>query len=124
VRRAQGSITVKKHDDASKRAAALVQQAIDVLQHAENAPDSPVNTFLPAKERRKFRRAAARLRLGKAEPRYKNLHTAEQLADIYERTVQRDEILEQALGDFKRITLDLGRTLEECGPEVAKTLDR
>jgi hypothetical protein len=111
------------HDDASKRAAALVQQAIDVLQRAENAPDSPVNTFLPAKERRKFRRAAARLRLGKAEPRYKNLHIAEQLAEIYERTVQRDEILEQAFGDFKRITLDLGRALEECGPEVATTLD-
>ena len=116
-------MTVMKNDNASERAAALVHQAVDVLQRADEAPHSPVNTFLPAKLRRAFRRTAARLRQGKAEPRYRNLHTAEELADIYERTVRRDEILEQALRDFQQITRDLGRVLEENDPEVGKTLD-
>lgn len=110
-------------DNASERAVALVHQALDLLQRAEDAPASPVNTFLTAKRRRALRRAAARLRLGKAEPRYKNLHTAEELAAIYERTVQRDEILEQAAVDFKRITRDLGRLLEEDNPELRKTME-
>jgi hypothetical protein len=115
-------MTAMKNDNASERAAALVHEALDVLQRAANAPDSPVNTFLPAKLRRGFRRAAERLRRRKAQPRYRNLHTSEELADVYERTVQRDEILEQALRDFKRITLDLGRVLEENGPEVGKAI--
>ena len=116
-------MTVMKNEKASERAAALVREAVDVLQRADKAPDSPVNSFLPAKLRRRFRRAAERLRLGKAQPRYRNLHTSEELADIYERTVQRDEILEQALRDFKRITRDLGRVLEENDPEVGKAIE-
>jgi len=112
-----------KNDNASERAAALVHEAVDVLQRADNAPVSPVNTFLPAKLRREFRRRAKHLRLGKAQPRYRNLHTSEQLADIYERTVRRDEILEQGLKDFQRITRDLGRILEENAAEVGKAID-
>ena len=118
-----GSMTVMKNDHASERAAALVHEAVDVLQRADKAPDSPVNTILPAELRRKLRRAARRLRLGKAQPRYRNLHTSEELADIYERTVQRDEILEQALRDFKRITWDLGRVLAGNDPEVGKAIE-
>ena len=117
-------MTVMKNDNASERAAALVREAVDVLQRADNCPQSPVNTFLPANLRRRFRRAARRLRQGKAQPRYRNLHTAEELADIYERTAQRDEILEQALKEFKRITRDLGRVLQEDGPEAGKAIDR
>jgi hypothetical protein len=82
-------MTVMKKDDASQRATALVQEAIDVLQRTGNASDSPVNAFLPAKGRRELRRSAARLRQQKVEPRYKNLHSAEELAGIYERTAQR-----------------------------------
>lgn len=113
-----------KQVNASQRAAALIHEAIDVLQRADHAPHSPVNTFLTAKLRRECRRTAARLRQHKALPRYGNLHTAEELADIYERTVQRDEILEQALRDFRRITLDLGRVMDESAtdPEVGKTI--
>jgi hypothetical protein len=116
-------MTVMKNDNASERAVALVREAVDVLQRAGNAPDSPVNTFLTAKMRREFRRDAKRLRQRKSQPRYRNLHTAEELADIYERTVQRDEILEQGFGDFKRITRDLDRLLEENGPEVEKAIE-
>lgn len=116
-------MTVMKNDNAAERAAALVHEALDVLQRAGNAPDSPVNTFLPAKLRREFRRGAERLRRRKAQPRYRNLHTSEELADIYERTVRRDEIIEQGRRDFKRITRDLGRVLEENDPEVGKAME-
>lgn len=118
-----GSIDVMKNENASQRAVALVQEAVDVLLRAENAPDSPVNAFLPAKRRREFRRAARRLRERKAQPRYRNLHTSEELAEIYERTVQRDDILEQGLSDFKRITQDLGRLVEENDPEVKRAIE-
>src|SRR3954469_187308 len=112
-----------KNDNAPQRAATLGQEAVGVLLGAEKAPDSPVNAFLPAKRRREFRRAAMRLRQRKAQPRYKNLHTAEELADIYERTVQRDAILEQGLSDFKRITQDLGRLVEENDPAVEQAIE-
>lgn len=77
-----------KNNNASQRATALVQEAVDVLQRAGNAPDSPVNAVLPAKQRRELRRLAVRLRQRKAQPRYTNLHTSDELADICERTVQ------------------------------------
>jgi len=112
-----------KNDNAPKRAAALVHQAVDVLQRASHAPASQVNALVPANVRRKLRRAARRLRLGKSQPRYTNLHTSEELADIYDRTVERDEILEQALRDFQRITRELGCVLEENDPEVGTTLE-
>jgi hypothetical protein len=112
-----------KNLTAPERAVALVYEALDVLQRADNAPDSPVNTLLPAKQRRELRRSAKRLRQGKSQPRFRNLHTAEELADIYERTVQRDEIMEKGVRDFQRITQDLGRILEENDPEVGKALD-
>ena len=108
--------------NASQRAVALVNEALDVLQRAEHAPASPVNTFLTKEMRSKLRRAAKRLRQRKLQPRYKNLHSPEELAAIYEQTVQRDEILEKGQRDFQRITLDLGRVLQENDPEVATAI--
>jgi hypothetical protein len=112
-----------KKTDASERAAALVHQAIDVLQRAVHAPASPVNAFVPAKGRRQLRRDAARLRAGKVLPRYLNLHSSEELAGVYEQTARRDEILEQAVAEFRQITFELGRVLEENDPAVRATLD-
>jgi hypothetical protein len=80
------------------------------------------NTFLTAKRRRALRRDAARLRLGKTEPRYTNLHTAEELAALYERTVQRDEIFEQSVRDFKRIARELDRIREEYPAEIQEAM--
>jgi hypothetical protein len=117
-----GSITVMKNDNASQRAVALVQEAVDVLQRAGSAPDSPVTTFTPPKERRELRRLAMRLRQRKAQPHYRNLHTSDELADICERTVQRDDMIEQAQDDFQRVTLELGRIVEENGPEVREAV--
>lgn len=110
-------------NDASERAAALVHQAVDVLQRATYAPGSPVSAFTPAKVRRQLRRSAARLRAGKSQPRYLNLHSPEELAGVYERTVRRDEILEQAGEELRQITFELGRVLEENDPAVQETLD-
>jgi hypothetical protein len=116
-------MTTMKDDNASERAAALINEAIDVLQRADHAPYSPVSTFMTARLRRELRRGAQRLRRHQMQPRYSNLHTPEQLADIYERTAQRDEILEQGIRDFERIALELGRVLEEHGSEALKTVD-
>lgn len=120
---ASGFHTVMKEDNVSERAAALLHQALDVLQRAENAPDSPVNTFVPGKMRRLLRRGAERLRRGEAQPKYKNLFTAGQLADIYQQTILRDEILDQANAEFLRIGREIGRAIEEDGPAVRKTFE-
>jgi hypothetical protein len=112
-----------KDDNASERAAALLQQTIDVLQRAGNAPDSPVNTFVPAKMRRHLRRGVERLRSGEAQPKYKNLFTAGQLADIYEQTIRRDEIRDQTHAEFIRIGREIGRAIQEDSPGVRKTFE-
>jgi hypothetical protein len=109
-------------DNTSERAVALVHQYLDLLRRAEDAPASPVNAFLTAKRRRALRRDAARLRQGKTEPRYKNLHTAEQLAALYERTAQRDEMFEQSVRDFKRIARELDRIREEHPAELQEAM--
>jgi hypothetical protein len=111
-----------KNDNASERAVALMHEALDVLQRVEQAPDSPVNTFLTAEKRRRLLRDAKRLRKRQVEPRYKNLHNAEELAVIYERTVQRDEIREQGQKDLQRISVELKRIRTEKDPEVEKAM--
>jgi len=115
-------MTAMKNQNASQLATALVEEAVDVLQRAAKAPDAPVNDFQPAKERRELRRLAMRLRQGKARPRYRNLHTSDQLADICERTVQRDEILEEVSADFLRITRDLERVAKGNEAEVGEAV--
>jgi hypothetical protein len=115
-------MTVMENKTASARAKALVNQAVDVLLRAGQAPESPVIRYAPAKLRRQLRRNAARLRAGTLEPRYKNLHTAEELADVYERTVRRDEIVEQTPIDIRRIMSELKRLFEENAPGVRSTV--
>jgi len=109
-----------KDKSASQRAAALLNQVIDVLQRTENAPDSPVNAFLSGKQRRLLRRGVERLRSGEAQPRYKNLFTAGQLADICERTIRRDEIHDQTRKEFLRIVREIGRAIREDSPAIRK----
>src|SRR5206468_7002806 len=76
-----------------------------------------------AKERRELRRIAARLREGKAQTPSKSGHTAEELADIHERTVRRDEIVERAYLELKRINRELDRVLAENDPEELERLE-
>jgi hypothetical protein len=96
-----------------ERIAELLHEMIDVLQRGEHAPDSPVDTFVPATMRRSLRRVAGRLRRGEARPRYTNLFTAEQLAGVLENTARRDEIRQQVEAEFLRIGREIGRLIEE-----------
>ncbi|HWS71196.1 MAG TPA: hypothetical protein VN605_03745, partial [Thermoanaerobaculia bacterium] len=113
-----------KNDSASERIVPLVEAALDALQLAETAPYSPVNRFLTAKGRRELRRNARRLRERKVHPGRTSAHTAEELADVFERTVRPDEIHEQARRDFDRIVRDIDRVHEENRAEVEKALAR
>jgi hypothetical protein len=122
-----GSITamkndVMKNDNVSERAVALVHEALEVMRRTERAPDSPVNTFLTAEMRRKYRRAARLLREQKTQPRYTNLHSAEELAGVYERAAARDEIRDQGKKDLRRISLELTRIRKENAAEVEKAM--
>lgn len=117
-----GSITIMNDDHTVERAVALAQQAIDLLMRAETAPASPVAGVLTAKRRRALRRDAARLRRGETEPRYKNLHSAEELADLYERTARRDEIFEQTVKELNRIARELARALKEKPPGLDEAM--
>jgi hypothetical protein len=112
-----------KSDNASQRAVTLVQQALDLMRLAEKAPTSPVNTFVTGKRRRALRRDAARLRQGKAEPRYKNLHTAEDLADLYERTAQRDEMVERTAKGMKQVAREIDRIRAEHPAELQQAME-
>ena len=83
-----------------------------------------MNRPLTAKDRREFRRNARRLRERKAHPGRSSAHTADELADVFERTALREEINEQALRDFERISRDLDRVREENPAAVEKALAR
>jgi hypothetical protein len=102
-----------RNQKASERIAELLHEMIEVLQRVENAPDSPVETFVPAKTRRSMRRHAERLRRGEIQPRYKNLYTAEQLAAILENTARRDEVRQQIDAELLRIGREIGSVIAE-----------
>jgi hypothetical protein len=100
---------------------ALVNEAVDVMRRSERAPHSPLSASVSAEMRREYRRHAVRLRGQKVGPRYPNLHSAENLAGIYERTAARDEILEKVEKDFRRISLEL-KQLRKEDPEIEKAV--
>jgi hypothetical protein len=113
---------VTKNEGASERAVALVNETLDVMRRTECVPDSPLNTSLTAEMRRKCRRYARLLREQKAEPRYRNLHTAEELAGIYKRAAKRDEIRDQGKRVLHRLSLELTRIRKENAAEVEKAM--
>ncbi len=99
-----------------------MHEYLDVMLRVGQAPDSPVYAFVTKEKRRQLRRDAKRLRQQKAEPRYRNLHSAEELADLYERTARRDEIREQGQRDLQRISAELKRIRKEKDAEVEKAV--
>ncbi|MCU1349950.1 MAG: hypothetical protein JWO56_2980 [Acidobacteria bacterium] len=109
-----------KNESASERAVALVHQAIDVIRRTERVPVTPLSKFIPVHLRRELRRNARRLRQHKTQPRYPNLHSAEELAGIYERTVLRDEMLEQGKRELDGISRELEAIPDV--PEVRQTV--
>ena len=91
----------------------------ELVAELERLPKLPIVAFLDAEMRRKYRRFAARLRAGKVEPRYKNLFTAEQLADLCEAACARDEFLEKAVKELRELAEELRAMLEENSAELA-----
>src|ERR1700686_1379996 len=112
-----------KNLTAPQRAVVLMHEALDVMLRVGQAPDSPVYAFVTKEKRRQLRRDAKRLRKQQTEPRYKNLHSAEDLADLYERTARRDEIREQGQRDLQRISAELKRIRREKDAEVEKAME-
>jgi len=111
-----------KNEKSSGPAAAVLNQMLDLMLRADHAPTSPMKKRHQAKERRELRRSAERLRQGKSQPPEGTGCTAEELADIYERTVRRDEIVEREYREFIRLNHELGRVLAENGPEEREKL--
>lgn len=112
-----------KKESKAERAVALVIAAIDALRRAENAPDSPMNRYTSVDERYALRRKAKRLRKGQLASVHKNLHSDLELADIYERTAQRDDILDAERAKFSAAELELAPIVEEGDAEVGQALD-
>ncbi|HEX3582132.1 MAG TPA: hypothetical protein VH087_10255 [Thermoanaerobaculia bacterium] len=101
-----------------ERAVAIVLRVRELVAALDRLPKVPIAAYLNAEMRRKFRRFAARLRAGKVEPRYKNLFTAEQLADICEAACNRDEFLEKALKELRALGEELHALIEENAVEL------
>lgn len=112
------------NDNASERIVPLVEAALDALRLAETVPYSPVSRVLDSRARREFRRQARRLRERQPNVELVGAHTADELADVLERTVRRDEITEQARRDFNAISQEIDRAHEENRAEVEKALKR
>ena len=96
-----------------ERSFEILQRVRELVAEMERLPKVPIIAFLDAEMRRKYRRFAARLRAGKVEPRYKNLFTAEQLADICEQACDRDEFLEKAIKELRALADELHAIIAE-----------
>ncbi|HEX7140829.1 MAG TPA: hypothetical protein VF219_23450 [Vicinamibacterales bacterium] len=107
----------------SERTAALVEEVIAILERLENAPESPLTTFLPTKVRRVVRRSAKQLRKGQLEPRHANIHTPNKLATYFEDAAKRDEIVERAGPDLLRIGREIRRVAAEEGQAAINTFN-
>lgn len=101
-----------------ERAVALVMRVRELAEELERLPKAPIAAFLNREMRRQYRRFAARLRAGKVEPRYKNLFTAEQLADICEAACDRDERLEKIVKELRDLADELRDLLAENEAEL------
>jgi hypothetical protein len=106
-------MTVLKNHQRYERAMALATRARELVLEMEQLPKVPVVAFLSKEMRRQFRRFAARLRAGKVEPRYPNLFTAEELADICEQAANRDEFIENAVKELRQISDELQALISE-----------
>ena len=111
----------KKYE--SERTAALVEEVIAILERLENAPESPITTFLPTKARLRARRTAKQLRKGQLHPRHPNVHTPDDLATDLERAAERDAIVEQAGPALIRLGRELRRVAAEDGQAAINTFN-
>lgn len=108
------------HQERWDRALAIAARIRQLVAELDRLPKVPITAFLDAEMRRKYRRFAARLRAGKVEPRYRNLFTAEQLAEICEQACARDEFLEKMIRELHELGEDLRTLLAENDAELAR----
>jgi len=111
----------KKYE--SERTAALVEEVIAILERLENAPESPLTTFLPTKMRRVARRNAKQLRKGQLVPRHPNIVDSGELATTFEQAAERDEIVERAGPALLRIGRAFRRVTAEEGQAAINTFN-
>jgi hypothetical protein len=111
-----------KKESKAERVIALMEACIDALTLAETVPDSPVNRYTSVEERREMRRQAKRLRKGQLKPTHENLHTGPQLADVLERTAERDEKLDKSRDDFRSAERELRDLTAEDDPAVEEAI--
>ena len=107
----------------SERTAALVEEVIAILERLENAPESPLTTFLTTKMRRVARRSAKQLRKKQLVPRHENINTGDDLATSLEQAAERDEIVEKAGPDLIRLGHELRRVAAEEGQAAINTFN-
>ena len=112
-----------KKNYESERTAALVEEAIATLERLENAPESPLMTFLPTKVRRVARRSAKQLRKGQLVPRHPNVISPDKLATILEQAAERDQTVERAGPDILRLGRELRRVAAEEGRAAINTFN-
>src|SRR6059058_62160 len=100
------------------RAAALLNELIDLYRRAEKAPHSPLEKLTTKKDRRLYRRAADRLRRGKQGVVFKGLYTPGQFATLLEDIVRHDEMREETSETFFRIGPEIGALMREDAEAV------
>jgi len=105
----------------SERAVAIINEAIEAFQRGSDAPESPIKKFHTREERAVLARLAKRIRKGQVHSPYSNVVSDGDLADVYELTIRRDEIIEQAQADVRRALEKLMRLIEEEGHAVRDT---
>ncbi len=108
---------------SSPRTAALVEELIAIIERLENAPESPIATFLPMKARRTARRNAVQLGKGQLVPSHPELHSPQQLADYLRRAADRDEIVERAGPHLLRLGRELNQVVAEERQAAIKTFN-
>lgn len=97
---------------------ALLQEAFEVAEQIRNAPESPFTSYLPAKMRRVFRRNAKRLRTGKVRGKYPNVRSDADLADLFDRTADRDETIERGIKKLTSLLDEAHRVREYQAAEL------
>jgi hypothetical protein len=107
----------------SERTAALIEEALAILECLENAPESPLTTFLPIKLRRTARRSAKQLRKGQLVPKHPTIHDPEDLATILEHAAGRDEVVERAGQTLLRLGREIRRVAAEEGQAAINTFN-
>jgi hypothetical protein len=99
------------------RAAALLNELVEVYLRAESAPPSLLEKRTTKKDRRLYRRAADRLRRGDQEPVFDTLYTPQQFATVLEDVVRHDDMRDETRETSSRVCPEI-RGLMRKDPET------